>query len=59
HMGRISDPVYFERQIQKIRIYHSAGIMPGRDLLISYDGPDGTIDIRRAESMIKTDILQF
>ena len=59
HMGRISDPVYFERQIQKVRIYHSAGIMPGRDLLVSYDGPDGTIDIRRAESMIKTEILQF
>ncbi len=59
HMGLISDPAYFDRQLQKLRLYYSAGIRPWRDLIVSFDGDDGTIDVRKAENLIKIDLIAY
>ena len=46
HFGLIGDPSYFEDQVIKLQIYISHGIVPGDNLILSFELPGGGIDLR-------------
>lgn len=44
HCGMISDPEYLRDTFYKIRDYISQGIIPGVNLILTFDDTDGNID---------------
>jgi len=57
HMGLTNNKDYLDRQLQKIKLYASANIVPWDNLIISFDSIDGGIDIRVIESEIRNKLL--
>lgn len=52
HCGLVNDPNYIKAHNEKMRLYESFGITPWDNLIITYDSPDGGIDLRLAEAEI-------
>jgi len=45
HFGLTDDPEYMEKNLEKLWKYIKLGIMPGRDLMITFERPGGGIDM--------------
>ena len=52
HFGRTDDKEYMMRSIEKLYTYIRLGIMPGIDLMITFELPGGGIDLRLAEAQL-------
>lgn len=52
HFGRTDDPKYMRDNIRKIMTYIELGIMPGRDLLISFERPGGGVDLKLLQAQL-------
>ena len=57
HCGLVNDPAYMKRHKWKLNMYEKAGIVPWRNLIITYDDANGTIDSRIIEAEIKNKLL--
>lgn len=44
HEGMLSDPLYFERSQEKKKLYHLNGIYEPKNLIVTAEGADGSID---------------
>ncbi len=52
HMGLVSDLKYYDRQLSKLRIYFAAGIVPWKNLIISFDDERGLLDAGTIRGLI-------
>ncbi len=56
HLGMMDDPGYEERNYKKINNYRRAGIILGRNLILSYDR-DGIIDMKSVDNLIQGEVI--
>lgn len=57
HCGKTDDPEYMRKHRKKIATYESAGIVPWKNLIITYDKEGGGIDTRIIDSEIINKLL--
>lgn len=57
HCGLTGNPVYMKKHKWKMDVYESAGIVPWKNLIVTYDNEQGTIDIPIIESEIKNKLI--
>ena len=57
HCGRTGNVKYMKRHKWKLELYESAGIVPWRNLIITYDNEEGMIDISAVENEIRNKLL--
>ena len=57
HEGLTNNRQYLEHQRWKEEIYAGVGIVPWDNLIVTYDRPDGNIDLRIAEAEICSKLL--
>ncbi|MBR4861125.1 MAG: hypothetical protein IKU09_02875 [Firmicutes bacterium] len=53
HVGKLDDAGYRESFFQKILDYHANNLLLGRDVFITMDGPDGSIDINSIDQLLQ------
>ncbi len=58
HLGLVSSLRYYDSQLSKLRMYYSAGIVPWKNLILSYDDDSGVIDASSVRNLIETRILR-
>ena len=56
HCGMPDNPSYMAAHREKLRNYEAAGIVPWRNLIVTYDEPDGTLNIEIIDSEIRNKI---
>jgi hypothetical protein len=56
HLGMMDDPEYARRNMKKLSDCYRAGIIPGVNLILSFDR-HGDIDMRMIETIIATEVL--
>lgn len=59
HCGMMNDPKYRRRNEWKLQIYNKIGVVPWKNLIITYDFEDGGLDLRIIESEIVNKLLPF
>ena len=57
HEGLTNVKSYLDWQMKKAELYAGIGYVPWENLIITYDGPNGVIDLRIVESEIKNKLL--
>ena len=57
HCGMPENEEYMKHHKWKMNLYESVGIVPWKNLIVSYDGEDGTLNIAEIESVIKNKLL--
>ena len=57
HCGLMSSKEYREHQKWKIEVYEKAGIVPWKNLIMTYDDEDGNINVGIIESEIKNKLM--
>lgn len=57
HCGLMEDEKYRNRHKHKLRLYEQAGIVPWDNLIVTYDRPDGSIDVELIDAEIKSKLL--
>lgn len=53
HVGKLDNAGYRESFFQKILDYHANNLLLGRDVFITMDGPDGSIDINSIDQLLQ------
>ena len=53
----VSDLGYYEKQLAKLRMYYSEGIVPWDNLIISYDNYQGELDLSLIDAEIRTRLI--
>lgn len=57
HCGRVNDPAYMRHHKWKLNMYEKAGIVPWKNLILTYDNEQGNIDARIIDAEIKNKLL--
>ena len=57
HCGMPENEEYMKHHKWKMNLYEGVGIVPWKNLIVSYDGADGTLNIAEIESVIKNKLL--
>ena len=57
HCGLMEDEKYRQHHKRKLEIYESGGIVPWDNLIVTYDRPDGSIDMEMIDAIIKSKLL--
>lgn len=57
HCGRVHDPYYMKHHKWKLSMYEKAGIVPWKNLIVTYDDEYGGLDARIIESEIRNKLL--
>lgn len=57
HCGLPGNPSYMKKHKWKLDLYESVGIVPWKNLIVTYDNEQGTIDIPIIESEIRNKLL--
>lgn len=57
HAGKVHDPRYLKKHKWKLGMYERAGIVPWKNLIVTYDDEDGGIDTRIIEAEIRNKLL--
>ncbi len=57
HCGMPENEEYMKHHKWKMNLYESVGIVPWKNLIVSYDGADGTLNIAEIESVIRNRLL--
>lgn len=57
HLGNMEDSRYLQRQRYKFRDYLKAGFAPWKNMIVTFDGHDGTIDVREVAFRIQQMLL--
>lgn len=58
HCGMMMNPQYREHNKWKLEIYEKMGIVPWKNLIITYDNIDGNIDMRIIEAEIRNKLMK-
>lgn len=53
HLGMPTDPEYMSRWKEKLAYYNAHGIREGKNLIITSDGDNGSLDSQKIDDMIK------
>lgn len=53
HNGLLDDEAYFQRNMEKLRLYHMNGIYQPKNLIITADKPGGGLDNEYVECLVK------
>ena len=53
HNGLLDDDTYFQRNVEKLRLYHLNGIYQPKNLIITADKPGGGLDNEYIECLVK------
>ena len=56
HFGKMDDPDYARRNFHKLERYYEAGIIPGDNLILSFDRK-GMIDMKYIEGIIMNEVI--
>lgn len=59
HCGLVNDSHYMHNHNWKMNIYRSVGIVPWKNLIVTYEGEDGYLDTRIIEAEIQNKILPY
>lgn len=59
HCGRVDDPNYMRKHNWKIHMYEKAGIVPWKNLIVTYDDENGNFDSQLVEAEIVNKILPY
>jgi len=57
HAGKVNDPRYLKKHKWKMNMYERAGIVPWKNLIVTYDDEYGGIDTRIIEAEIRNKLL--
>lgn len=57
HCGKMADPDYRDYNKWKLSEYESIGIVPWKNLIITYDSTDGDLDVRIIDAEIRNRLL--
>lgn len=57
HCGMVQDEKYMAHHKWKLSLYESVGIVPWKNLIITYDGLDGTLNLASIESEIVNKLI--
>jgi len=57
HAGKVNDPRYLSHHKWKMGMYERAGIVPWKNLIVTYDDENGGIDTRIIEAEIRNKLL--
>lgn len=57
HAGKVYDPGYLRKHKWKLSMYERAGIVPWKNLIVTYDDENGGIDTRIIEAEIRNKLL--
>ncbi len=57
HFGRPDDMEYMQKNLEKLYAYIKLGIMPGIDLMITFERPGGGVDLQLAEAMLDSMLI--
>jgi hypothetical protein len=57
HMGKVGDLRYYDRQLTKLRAYYTVGVVPWKNLIVSYDDDEGSLDTASIRALIKDRIF--
>ncbi|MGN0712569.1 MAG: hypothetical protein ACI4LJ_02215 [Anaerovoracaceae bacterium] len=57
HLGMFSKSSYREGAVERLGDYHAAGILAGRDLFLTMDGPDGELDTAAIDRLIEDNFI--
>lgn len=57
HAGKVNDKGYLRRHRWKMEMYERAGIVPWKNLIVTYDDPKGGLDSRIIVSEIRNKLL--
>ncbi len=57
HCGKVNDPAYIRKHNWKLSMYEKAGIVPWKNLIVTYDDENGNFDSRIVEAEITNKIL--
>lgn len=57
HIGLTDNPAYLQNTFDKIHEYIKAGYIPGLNLILTFGGPRGYINIKEIRDIIKRQIL--
>ena len=52
HAGMMEDIEYMHKFQEKLSVYHEFGIVPWKNLILTYDSADGGLDVRLVDAMI-------
>ena len=58
HFGLLSDEAYQRRTLAKLSVYQQNGFVPGHNLIMSFDRPDGIISSREIFTLIQIYLLK-
>ena len=53
HAGMMGDIEYMHKFQEKLSVYYEFGIVPWKNLILTYDNADGGLDVRLVDAMIK------
>lgn len=56
HLGMMDNPEYAERNLKKLNRYYNVGIVPGDNLILSFDRK-GKIDMKYIEGIIMNEVI--
>ena len=56
HLGMMDNPEYAERNFRKLERYYDAGLVPGDNLILSFDRR-GEIDMRIIDDIIRNQVI--
>ena len=56
HLGKMDDPNYARRNFHKLERYYEVGIVPGDNLILSFDR-QGMIDMKYIEGIIMNEVI--
>jgi len=54
HCGKVNDLQYMIAHNEKMKLYESCGIVPWDNLIVTYESPNGGIDLKLTEALIKS-----
>ena len=54
HLGMMSSPEYVDKALSKIELYTANGILPGRDLILSYESESHPVSTNYISTLIST-----
>lgn len=57
HCGMPGNEEYMKHHKWKMNLYESVGIVPWKNLIVTYDGEDGTLNLAEIESVIRNKLL--
>ena len=59
HAGRMDDPYYANEFVKKMNTYIANGLMPGRDVVVSFETLNSPLDIKVVKQLIQQVICGY